>query len=107
MIKKLLKSIANSYSEHYAAKAFNEIRDQAERGNPSAQLALARMYESGEGAVTQDLVAAYFLYYLAAEKGIVEADNKLRSLELIMPAEQWREAKDHIRKRDEKMVRQY
>jgi len=35
------------------------------------------MYESGTGAVNQDLVAAYYLYYLAAEKGIVEADNKL------------------------------
>ena len=89
--------MVSSYSEHYVSKAFNA------RGNPNAQLALAKMYESGEGAVNQDLVVAYYLYYLAAEKGIVEADNKLRSLEATMPAEQWREAKHHIRKRNEKL----
>ncbi len=35
---------------------------------------------------------------MAAEKGITEAEDRLRSLELTMPAEQWREAQDHIRK---------
>jgi len=96
MLKKLLKTIKGLYVERYSSMAFQEVHDQAERGHAGKQLSLAIMYETGTAAVKQDLVAAYYLYYLAAEKGIIEAADKLYSLEYTMPAALWREAKDMV-----------
>ncbi len=54
------------------------------------------MYEIGAAAVRKNLVTAYCLYHLTAEKGVIEAENKLHLLELMMPAKQRREAKELI-----------
>ncbi len=57
-VKKLLKTIKDTYSKLYASLAFKEINDQAVRGHSNAELSLTIMYETGTAAVKQDLVAA-------------------------------------------------
>jgi len=79
------------------AVAYRDIVQLAERGRADAQFALAKMYETGNSAVTRDLVSAYVLYYVADKKGLSDATIHLRSLESTMSAECRREAKAVIR----------
>src|SRR5579862_3241724 len=57
-------------------KAFAAVKSLAERGNPAAQLRLARMYQSGEGIV-QNLSAALKWFRASAEQDNLEAQNEL------------------------------
>jgi serine/threonine protein kinase len=60
-------------------RLFDWAERAAHRGNPEAQLVLARMYERGQGTA-RDVVAAYAWYRAAADAGNLRARRALERL---------------------------
>jgi uncharacterized protein len=67
-----LRSAESAYQKSDYDKAFQDFRDLAEIGQPTAQLDLAIMYARGEG-VRQSDIYAYAWASLAAENGLDKA----------------------------------
>jgi uncharacterized protein len=67
-----LVSASAAYAKGDYAKAFNDFRELAELGQPTAQLDLAVMYARGEGTRQSDIYA-YAWASLAAQNGLEKA----------------------------------
>ena len=98
MIKKILKGITGVYKNRFDTLAYRDVLPLAERGRPDAQYALAKMYETGNSAVKQDLISAYVLYSVAAANGMDGASVRMRAIEPVLSLEQYQEANEIIRK---------
>jgi len=98
MIKKILNSIKGVYKNRFDTLAYRDVLPLAERGRPDAQYALAKMYETGNSAVKQDLINAYVLYAVAAANGMDSASTRMRAIEPMLLAEQYQEANEIIRR---------
>jgi TonB family protein len=77
-----LISATSAYAKGDYAKAFNDFRELAELGQPTAQYDLAAMYARGEGTRQSDIYA-YAWASLAAQNGLEKANaltERLRPL---------------------------
>ena len=79
-------SVADSYKDGFDAysrgdypRALKVLRPLAESGNIYAQHSLGLMFEKGQG-VNQDYEKALHWYYLAAEQGLMAAQNNIGSM---------------------------
>lgn len=91
VLKQTCTEIADRDSFLYAIKRMRH-------GKRDGEYCLAQIYEDGNSFVRRDLASAYALYYLAAEKGLLEAHEHLAVLKPTLMADEWARAKAAIQK---------
>ena len=90
-IKQSCTEIADRDSFLYAIKRIKNKKSDGE-------YYLARIYEMGSSIVQRDLACAYALYFIAAEKGLQQAQQHLSDLENLLVAEEMQRAQNTILK---------
>ena len=96
MLKHYLNAVKNTCTEIADRDSFLYALKRIKAGKRDGEYHLARIYEDGNTIVHKDLACAYALYYVAAEKGLKEAQEHLTQLKLLLMADEWQRAKATI-----------